>query len=128
MTEIKITADNLDNISAKLDSLGTTLSVEEKGLLASVFQAAALHVHGDVEGFAFVGAGAGAGAGLNLGAAFQGVFGLVGGVAAGAGAGVGAGVGAGAGAGAGVGVGAGAGAGIQLPAVGANAGVYVFAV
>ena len=48
-TEVKITADNLLNISTKLDALD--LSVEEKGLLSAVFRAAGCQLHGEVSGF-----------------------------------------------------------------------------
>lgn len=129
--EIKISANNLNNISACLDTASAKLSVEEKGLLASVFQAAAVQVHGEVQGFAYVGAAAGANVNTpNLGAAFQGIFGAVGGVvgaAASTAGGVGASAGAAAGGG-GAGVaagGGGGGLGISLPAVGVQGAVYV---
>lgn len=50
-TQIRITGDNLNNIAAKLDAASANLTVEERGLLASVFQAAAVQIHGDVQGF-----------------------------------------------------------------------------
>ena len=66
-TEIDITADNLLNISTKLD--GLDLSVEEKGLLCAVFQSAACEIHGDVSGFGLTGD-------LSLGGVFSATLGV----------------------------------------------------
>ena len=64
---IKINAAHLANITAKLDELD--LSVDEKGLLCAVFQAAGVNIHGDVSGFGLAGA-------VGLGNSFGALFGV----------------------------------------------------
>lgn len=94
--DVTITAENIANISEKLDKLSGDLSAEEQGLLLAVFQAASNDINGDVSGFAQLTGG------LGLGGGFVGIFGGV--LDPNGGTGVGVGVGGSGGSG-GVGVG-----------------------
>ena len=67
MSKVKISVDNLLNISAKLNKLD--LNVEEKGLLCAVFQAAGTEIHGDVSAFGLTG-------NVGVGGVFGALFGV----------------------------------------------------